>query len=218
MNTLIRLSSRPPMAALGLYASIVLVNEVPVSCLQHMYYEGRPHSHGLRRGDWMWPGDRNWRVQVKLVVIRAPKTARTAGLIQHVVVSDPFVVLLTQLAGSGGRSARSLRAGQPKDLAKWSRRMSILLGIPPVQFTPGGLQAGGYTHAYLTGSNVEQLLRRGRWSARGSLRHFVLESASVLALGQLPLATTRKLEAVAAAMVPVWNALTLSWVDMGEAA
>ena len=166
----------------------------------------------------MLPGDRNWHVQVGLVVIRAPKTARTAGRIQHVVLSDPFVILLAQWAWSGWPSARSLLAWQPKDLAKWFQQMSILLGIPPVQFTPGGLRAGGCTHAYLSGSNVEQLLWRGRWNAMGSLRHYVQESASVLALGQLPLATTRKLEAVAAAMVPVWNALTLSWVDMGEAA
>ncbi len=43
------------------------------------------------------------------------------------------------------------------------------------------------------------------------------ESASVLALGQLPPATTRKLEALAAALTAVLNALMLAWVDMGEA-
>ncbi len=45
----------------------------------------------LRRADIMLPGDANWHVQVGMVVIRASKTARTAGRIQHVVVTDSSV-------------------------------------------------------------------------------------------------------------------------------
>ena len=75
LNTWLRLTSRPPMAALVLHASIVVVNEVLVAYLQHMYDEGRPYSHGpftlaavqyFHRGLWgclksAWAALKTWQ-------------------------------------------------------------------------------------------------------------------------------------------------------------
>ena len=166
----------------------------------------------------MLPGDTSWHVQVGIVVIRAPKTARTAGRIQHVVISDPFVITMAQWAWSAWPSTQSLMGWQPKDFSRWFQQSLTMVGISPVMYTPGGLRAGGCTHAYLAGSSIEQLLWRGRWNAVGSLRHYVQESASVLALGQLPPATTRKLERLAAVLTTVVNALMLAWAGMGRSA
>ncbi len=83
------------------------------------------------------------------------------------------------------------------------------------EFIQAGLRAGGCTHAYLSGSSVEQPLWRGRLAAVSRLRHYVQESASVLALGRLPLASTQKLGALAAALEGVIHALTLAWADWG---
>ncbi len=49
----------------------------------------------------MLPGDPNWHVQVGMVVIRSPKFARTAGPIQHLVITLPFVLMKAQLACLG---------------------------------------------------------------------------------------------------------------------
>ena len=140
-------------------------------------------------------------------------TARAAGRIQHVVITDPFVLMMAQWAWSGWAPTRSLTGWQLKDLARWFQQVLTAVGLPPLRFTPAGLRAGGCTHAYLSGSSVEQLLWRGRGAAVGSLRHYVQESASVLALWRLPLASTRKLESLAASLASVIHALTLAWAD-----
>ncbi len=167
----------------------------------------------LRRADIMLPGDANWHVQVGMVVIRAPKAARSAGRIQHVVVTGPFVLMMAQWAWSGWAPMRPLTSFQLKDFSRWFQQVLTAIGLPPLRYTPAGLRAGGCTHAYLSGSSVEQHLWRGRWAAAASLRHFVQKSASVLALGRSPLASTQKLEALAAALAGVFHALTLAWAD-----
>ena len=96
-------------------------------------------------------------------------------------------------------------------LAQWFRWALLVLGLDPRRFTPAGLRAGGATHDYLMGNTVERLMWRGRWLALSTLRHYVQECASVLAVAQMePTAQTRlrELELVVRDFVHI---LTVTW-------
>ena len=103
-----------------------------------------------------------------------------------------------------------------RDLEKFFKETLVRFGLRPNQFTPAGLRAGGTTHAYLCGSNVEQLMWRGRWEALTSLRHYLQEATATLAIGQLPRETVQQLLTTAEALRGVLVALTLAWSSDGK--
>ena len=170
----------------------------------------------LTRADLMLPGDQGWNVSVGLVVIRSPKTARSAGRVQHVIIHDGLTILLCQWAWLSWPLHRKLVPFTLRDLEKFFKETLVRFGLRPNQFTPAGLRAGGTTHAYLCGSNVEQLMWRGRWEALTSLRHYLQEATATLAIGQLPRETVQQLLTTAEALRGVLIALTLAWSSNGE--
>ena len=170
----------------------------------------------LTRQDIMLPGDRGWHVQVGMVVIRSPKTARVGGKVQHVILHDPMVLLMCQWAWLGWPTSEKLWSWNLVELSRWFRTSLVQLGLPATRFTPAGLRAGGATYAYLSGSSVEQLMWRGRWETLTSLKHYVQESAATLAIAQLSPDVAARLTALARSLGAVLEALTLTWSGGGE--
>ena len=127
----------------------------------------------MTKRDIILPGDLGWHAQVGMVVIRSPKTARVSGRVQHVVLRDPLVILLCQWAWLSWPLGRPLISMTLRELERWFRDALVLFDLRATQFTPAGLRAGGTTHACLSGSNVEQLMWRGRWESLTSLRHYI---------------------------------------------
>ncbi len=85
------------------------------------------------------------------------------------------------------------------------------LGLPANRHTPAGIRASGATREYLHGATVERLMWRGRWEALSSLKHYVHEPVSVLAVASLPGDVTMRMVALGEAPGAVLRALTVSW-------
>ena len=88
------------------------------------------------------PGDAGWHAAVGIVVINAPKTAKTASRLQHVVIHDRVVLALCRVMWGHLPSETLLGVGNTHVLEQWFRRAMTVLLLKEKQFTPAGLRAG----------------------------------------------------------------------------
>ena len=149
-----------------------------------------------------------------VVVVRNPKTAKASGRIQHVIIYDVMTLRLCRLAFQRSPPTSRLCPGSVRDLEAWFTWGMIRLGLSPARFTPGGMRAGGATHQYLQGTSLERVMWRGRWDAITTLRHYIQEASSVLALGDLPEQVTAQMLHLTQRLADVLSALNESWPEM----
>ena len=95
----------------------------------------------MTRQDIILPGDVGWHAPVGMVVIRSPKTERTAARVQHVIIYDQTVILLAQWAWMSWPAEQRLTRFRLADLAVWFRGALCAAGMTPTSFTPAGLRA-----------------------------------------------------------------------------
>jgi hypothetical protein len=126
--------------------------------------------------------------EVLVMSIVNPKTAHVpgAGRSQVSTLKDPGTI----------RWAECLLAKlQPKDLL-WTgcrrshtvyfRKMVELAGLTRLELTPASLRSGGATMEFLSGTSMDILAFKGRWTALPSLRAYLQEGASHLNWAKLP--------------------------------
>ncbi len=106
--------------------------------------------------------------------------------------------------------------GTRRDLERWFQWAMGRLGLPVSRYTSAGIRAGGATHEYLCGTTVERLMGRGRWEALSTLKHYVQESAWVLAAVSLPSDFMMRVVARGEALGAALRAVTVSWPVMGH--
>ncbi len=90
----------------------------------------------LCRGDLWLPGGLEWFLPVDVVVLRSPKTTKTGGRIQQVVVYDETTLRLCRFVWQTWRSTRRLCPSSTKDFELWFRWSVVRLGLGNTQYTP----------------------------------------------------------------------------------
>ncbi len=83
----------------------------------------------------------------------------------------------------------------------------VCLGLPVSHYMPAGIRVGGATREYLQRTTVERLMWHGRWEAHATLKHYIQESASVLAVASLPSDVMARVAALGEAFADVILAL-----------
>ena len=76
------------------------------------------------------------------------------------------------------------------------KRINKALGLERYKFVPASLRAGGCTHRYLQGEDVNYLKFAGGWTSIASLEHYIQEAISVRTLLQLEASAQTRLSAL----------------------
>lgn len=165
-----------PWRLLYLVANILLAQGEMVSAycciIVFQQYLRIGEAFKLTVGDVGLPGDRRLGPHKQgALLLRDPKTAK--GQAQAVVVLDPLSLhLLTRLCA--GRRVHEPLFGAlnySKFARRWQRAWSVL-GLQGM-FPPYSLRHGGATHAYLGGTPLVEIQKRGRWRQFSSVDHYV---------------------------------------------
>jgi hypothetical protein len=119
------------------------------------------------------------QVKVGVVSIERPKTRKTGGRQQHVLVDDKLLMDCLRRYLSFQVPDSLIFSSYSTLRAHLSYYLSAL-GLPTRLVTLGGMRGGGATYHYLLYHDVPTLQRRGRWANIRSLEHYVQEAAVVL--------------------------------------
>lgn len=148
----------------------------------------------LRRSDVKLPADFPWRTygERAILAIRKPKTAKTAGRIQHVVLDEVDAVRWLEWVCS--QRQQVLFEFNERDFARLFQQVLHRVRITSIKFTPASLRAGGATHEFLAHGDIAKLRWRGRWQAVKTMDHYVQEIAAALVTTRLPDATRQLIQ------------------------
>ena len=120
------------------------------------------------------------------VCLECPKTRRSAGRVQHVVVRAPEIVGWVDWLVAGLPDEAPLFTLSGSQLRRRFRRLCGLVGIEGLRFSLASLRAGGATHLYMEGLGIDRLRFIGRWTNVGTLERYVQEAAAMQCLQRLP--------------------------------
>jgi len=119
---------------------------------------------------------------IGLIAIWSHKTSRRSAKSHHVLIENDG--LLAELEGYMATLTGLDMHLFPSyaDLRKTVERILVALLGKGHGFTLAGLRGGGATHHYLVHGNIEALMRKGRWSSRKTLDHYLQVAGAHLAV------------------------------------
>lgn len=150
------------------------------------------------------------QVRVGLLVIKGPKTKKTAARRQHVIIEDRSLLsILVRLLSRMNPAERIL----PMTYAAFRARLIKLLHAIRMDgcITASSFRAGGATWHWLRRRNFDELRLRGRWLVPKALEVYIQECTSFLGESQLSSSQLALLEALAAEAAPMWREWLDSW-------
>ena len=132
-----------------------------------------------------------------------PKTKRSGGRVQHVVIRDADTVKWVSWLVAHLQVHEPLFTISGPVLRRRFAEICAAAGLEEFGFTPAGLRAGGATYLYMAGVAIDRLRFVGRWRVLSSLEHYIQEATAVQCLQKLPPGA----KAIANTIAGVWPCL-----------
>jgi hypothetical protein len=138
----------------------------------------------LRRGDLTW----DCRTMRGLVRLRLSKTGKRLGVDEGLVINDPLVVALLQLAFADLSSDQLLTdMPEPAFRARFTRLISKF-GLDAADIKPYSLRRGGATWHFRCYLDMNYTCLIGRWASHRTAKIYIQDALAQLAAGrQTPL-------------------------------
>ena len=131
-----------------------------------------------------------------VVRIDAPKTRKSNGRVQHVVIHDVSAVDWIQWHLCDRQPNEALFCFSPAHGRRLFGQLCREAGLDSCKFTPASMRTGGTTFLYVRGTPVDKLRFMGRWKGLGTLEHYIQEAAAIQCSIQLPPAARALVSAV----------------------
>jgi hypothetical protein len=113
------------------------------------------------------------------IVIKDPKTKRSFGWTQHVLIQDARLMAARAAFFKGTRATEPLFNGSQDLLGKILQELLSMLGLTN-GFTLSSIRAGGATAVFAQGTDVNRLAFHGRWKSMLTLHRYVQEAMAAM--------------------------------------